>query len=101
MLASPNHGKFVYDGDFSDTPPPATAPNVNPGANPDLPGWEELADAGADALARLAEDGDLRDTLAGGATAASKKSAKARKAKKLSKARRAALGAYLGSRIVR
>ena len=32
MLASPNHGKFVYDGDFSDTPPPATAPNVNPGA---------------------------------------------------------------------
>ena len=32
MLASPNHGKFVYDGDFSHTPPPATAPNVNPGA---------------------------------------------------------------------
>ena len=32
MLASPNHGKFVYDGNFSDTPPPATAPNVNPGA---------------------------------------------------------------------
>ena len=32
MLASPNHGKFVYDGDFSNTAPPATAPNVNPGA---------------------------------------------------------------------
>jgi Zn-dependent M28 family amino/carboxypeptidase len=32
MLASPNHGKFVYDGDFSDSPPPATAPDVNPGA---------------------------------------------------------------------
>ena len=32
MLASPNHASFVYDGDFSDTPPPATAPNVNPGA---------------------------------------------------------------------
>jgi Zn-dependent M28 family amino/carboxypeptidase len=175
MLASPNHGKFVYDGNFSDTPPPATAPNVNPGAayvesvflkyfasqripveptafdgrsdykpfqdngvaagglfsgaevaktpaqvakwgglpdvafdpnyhqagdtidNLDLRGWEQLADAGADALARLAEDRDLRDTLAGGATAASKKA----KAKKLSKARKAALGAYLGSRIVR
>jgi Zn-dependent M28 family amino/carboxypeptidase len=32
MLASPNHGKFVYDGDFSDSPPPATAPDINPGA---------------------------------------------------------------------
>jgi Zn-dependent M28 family amino/carboxypeptidase len=32
MLASPNHAKFVYDGDFSHTPPPATAPTVNPGA---------------------------------------------------------------------
>ncbi|HEX5782761.1 MAG TPA: M28 family peptidase, partial [Solirubrobacteraceae bacterium] len=32
MLASPNHGKFVYDGNFSHTTPPATAPNVNPGA---------------------------------------------------------------------
>jgi Zn-dependent M28 family amino/carboxypeptidase len=32
MLGSPNHGKFVYDGDFSDSAPPATAPNVNPGA---------------------------------------------------------------------
>jgi Zn-dependent M28 family amino/carboxypeptidase len=183
MLASPNHGKFVYDGDFSDTAPPATAPNVNPGAayieavfltyfasqgispdptafdgrsdykpfqdngvaagglfsgaevaksaaqaakwggtagvafdpnyhqpgdtidNLDLHGWEQLADGGADALARLAEDRNLRDTLAGGATAAkaSKKSAKAkaRKAKRLSKARKAALGAYLGSRVVR
>ena len=32
MLGSPNHAKFVYDGDFSDTPAPATAPDVNPGA---------------------------------------------------------------------
>jgi Zn-dependent M28 family amino/carboxypeptidase len=32
MLASPNHGRFVYDGDFSDSLPPATAPDVNPGA---------------------------------------------------------------------
>ena len=32
MLGSPNHAKFVYDGDFSDTTPPATAPTVNPGA---------------------------------------------------------------------
>ena len=32
MLGSPNHAKFVYDGDFSDTAPPATAPTVNPGA---------------------------------------------------------------------
>jgi Zn-dependent M28 family amino/carboxypeptidase len=176
MLASPNHGKFVYDGNFSDTPPPATAPNVNPGAayiesvflkyfesqgipveptafdgrsdykpfqdngiaagglfsgaevaksapqaakwggtagvafdpnyhqagdtiaNLDLRGWEQLADGGADALARLAEDRDLRDTLAGEATAASKKAqAKARKAK----ARRGPLGEYLGDRIAR
>ena len=183
MLASPNHGKFVYDGDFSNTAPPATAPNVNPGAayiesvfvkyfnsvgispdptafdgrsdykpfqdngiaagglfsgaevaksaaqaakwggtagvafdpnyhqagddidNLDLRGWDEMADAGAHTLATLAEDDDLRDTLAGGATAAKKsakaKSKQARKAKKLSKARKAALGAYLGDRIVR
>ena len=32
MLASPNHATFVYDGDFSNTPEPATAPGVNPGA---------------------------------------------------------------------
>ena len=185
MLASPNHGKFVYDGNFSHTPPPATAPNVNPGAayieatflkyfqsvgiapdptafdgrsdykpfqdngiaagglfsgaevaksaaqaakwggmagvafdpnyhqagdninNLDLNGWEQLADGGAHVLAMLAEDRNLRETLAGGATAnASKKSAKAkkaksRKAKRLSKARKAALGAYLGDRVVR
>jgi Zn-dependent M28 family amino/carboxypeptidase len=183
MLASPNHGKFVYDGDFSNTAPPATAPNVNPGAayieavflkyfksvgiapdptafdgrsdykpfqdngiaagglfsgaevaksaaqaakwggmagvafdpnyhqagddidNLDLRGWEQMADAGAHTLATLAEDDDLRDTLAGGAAAANKsakaKSKQARKAKKLSKARKAALGAYLGDRVVR
>jgi Zn-dependent M28 family amino/carboxypeptidase len=180
MLASPNHGKFVYDGNFSHTTPPATAPNVNPGAayiesvfnkyfasvgispdptafdgrsdykpfqdngiaagglfsgaevakspaqaakwgglpnvafdvnyhqagddidNLDLKGWDQMADAGAHTLATLAEDRDLRDTLAGGAITAKKaKKAKARKAKKLSKARRAALGAYLGDRVVR
>jgi Zn-dependent M28 family amino/carboxypeptidase len=182
MLASPNHGKFVYDGNFSHTPPPATAPNVNPGAayiesvflkyfdsvgispdptafdgrsdykpfqdngiaagglfsgaevaksaaqaakwggmagvafdpnyhqpgddidNLDLRGWEQMADAGAHTLATLAEDDDLRDTLAGGATAAKKSAkakSKARKAKRLSKARRAALGAYLGDLAVR
>ena len=183
MLGSSNHGKFVYDGDFSNTTPPATAPNVNPGAayieavflkyfksvgiapdptafdgrsdykpfqdngiaagglfsgaevaksaeqaakwggtagvafdpnyhgagddinNLDLRGWEQMGDAGADALATLAEDENLRDSLAGGAAAAKSsakaKSKKARKAKRLSKARRAALGAYLGDRVVR
>ena len=182
MLASPNHGKFVYDGDFSHTPPPATAPNVNPGAayiedtfvdyfnrvgiptepsafdgrsdykpfqdngiaagglfsgaevaktaaqvakwggqvnvafdpnyheagddidNLDHQGWEQMADGGAHVLATLAEDRNLRESLAGGATAnAAKKAAKAktRKAKRLSKARKAKLGAYLGDRLVR
>ncbi len=179
MLASPNHGKFVYDGNFSDTPPPATAPAVNPGAayiesvflkyfssvgispdpsafdgrsdykpfqdngiaagglfsgaevakspaqalkwggtagmafdpnyhqagddidNLDLKGWEQLADGGAHVLATLAEDRNLRETLAGGATTAKKSAKKARKAKRLSKARKAALGAYLGDRVVR
>ena len=33
MLASPNHANLVYDGDFSDSPAPATAPDVNPGAD--------------------------------------------------------------------
>ena len=32
MLASPNHANFIYDGDFSDSTPPATAPDLNPGA---------------------------------------------------------------------
>ena len=32
MIGSPNYARFVYDGDFSHTPPPATAPDVNPGA---------------------------------------------------------------------
>ena len=32
MLASPNFARFIYDGDFSDSPPPATAPDVNVGA---------------------------------------------------------------------
>ena len=181
MLASPNHGKFVYDGNFSDTPPPATAPNVNPGAayiesvflkyfksvgiapdpsafdgrsdykpfqdngiaagglfsgaevaksaaqaakwggtagvafdpnyhqpgdnisNLDLKGWEQMGDAGAHVLAMLSEDRKLRDTLAGGATASSKKAlkSKSRKAKQPSNAqarKAAALGAYLGDR---
>ena len=158
MLASPNHGRFVYDGNFSDTPPPATAPDVNPGAayiedvfldyfnaigaapdptafdgrsdykpfqdngvaagglfsgaevaksaaqaakwggtagvafdpnyhqagddidNLNLRGYDLLADGGAHALATLAEDENLRETLAGGATVA-KKAAKAKKAR--------------------
>ena len=72
--------------------------------NLDLEGWEQLADGGAHVLATLAEDRDLRDTLAGGATtakASAKAKSKARKAKRLSKARKAALGAYLGDRVVR
>jgi Zn-dependent M28 family amino/carboxypeptidase len=181
MLASPNHGKFVYDGDFSSTTPPASAPDVNPGAayiedtfvdyfnsvgipteptafdgrsdykpfqdrgiaagglfsgaevsktqaqvdkwggqvnvafdpnyheagdtidNLDLKGWEQMADGGAHVLAMLAEDRNLRETLEGGATMAkAKKSAKAKaKAKRLGKARKAALGGYLGDRLVR
>ena len=146
MLASPNHANFVYDGDFSDTPPPATAPTVNPGAayiertfvdyfdsvgvqteptafdgrsdykpfqdngvaagglfsgaevaktaaqaakwggtvgqafdpcyhqacddidNLDMEGAEDLGDGGAHVLATLAEDRNLRETLAGGLT---------------------------------
>ena len=32
MMASPNFARLIYDGDFSDSPPPATAPDVNPGA---------------------------------------------------------------------
>jgi Zn-dependent M28 family amino/carboxypeptidase len=177
MLASPNHAKFVYDGDFSDTTPPATAPVVNPGAayierkfvrffdsqgqateptafdgrsdykpfqdngiaagglfsgaevaksaaqvlkwggtaglafdpnyhqagddinNLDLDGYEDLADGGAHVLATLAEDRNLRESLAGGATAASVK--KARKAMRRSKARMAKLGAYSGDLLIR
>jgi Zn-dependent M28 family amino/carboxypeptidase len=177
MLASPNHANFVYDGDFSHTPPPATAPNVNPGAayiertfvdyfdsvrieteptafdgrsdykpfqdngiaagglfsgaevaktqaqfekwggtvglafdpnyhqagdditNLDLDGYEDLADGGAHVLATLAEDRDLRASLAGGATAA--KASKARKAKRMSKARKARLAEYRGELLVR
>jgi Zn-dependent M28 family amino/carboxypeptidase len=177
MLASPNHAKFVYDGDFSHTPPPATAPNVNPGAayierrfldyfdsqdieteptafdgrsdykpfqdngiaagglfsgaevakspaqvlkwggtaglafdpnyhqagddidNLDLDGYEDLADGGAHLLATLAEDRNLRESLAGGASAA--KASKARKAKRMSKARKAKLGAYQGDLLIR
>jgi Zn-dependent M28 family amino/carboxypeptidase len=177
MLASPNHAKFVYDGDFSDTAPPATAPVVNPGAayierkfvnyfdsqdlpteptafdgrsdykpfqdngiaagglfsgaevaksaaqvekwggtaglafdpnyhqagddinNLDLEGYEELADGGAHVLATLAEDRNLRESLAGGANAAAAK--KSRKAKRMSKARKAKLGAYSGDLLIR
>jgi Zn-dependent M28 family amino/carboxypeptidase len=176
MLASPNHANFVYDGDFSDTPPPATAPDVNPGAayiedqfvdyfdsvgiateptafdgrsdykpfqdngvaagglfsgaevaksaeqaakwggtvgqpfdpcyhqacddidNLDLDGYEDLADGGAHVAAVLATDPDVRDSLAGGATA---NAAKAKKAKKLSKAKKAKLGAFRGKKLQR
>jgi Zn-dependent M28 family amino/carboxypeptidase len=177
MLASPNHAKFVYDGDFSHTTPPATAPVVNPGAayieqrfvrffdsqdqeteptafdgrsdykpfqdngiaagglfsgaevakspaqvlkwggtagvafdpnyhqagddidNLDLDGYEDMADAGAHVMAVLAEDRNLRESLAGGASAASVK--KARKAMRRSKARMAKLGAYSGDLLIR
>jgi Zn-dependent M28 family amino/carboxypeptidase len=177
MLASPNHAKFVYDGDFSHTPPPATAPVVNPGAayiertfvsyfdsqdlpteptafdgrsdykpfqdngiaagglfsgaevaktpaqvakwggtagiafdpnyhqagdditNLNLDGYEDLADGGAHVLAVLAEDEDLRESLAGGASAATAK--KARKARRMSRARTAKLGAYSGDLLIR
>ena len=191
MLASPNHANFVYDGDFSDTPPPATAPAVNPGAavieqdfvryfsskgvateptgfdgrsdykpfqdngiaagglfsgaegaktaaqvakwggtagvafdpcyhqacddinNLDLDGYETLADGGAHVLAILAQDRNLRASLAAGPTAAAaKQSAKARKAaraKARAKARKAArkwgarslLAEYRGNKLVR
>jgi Zn-dependent M28 family amino/carboxypeptidase len=177
MLASPNHGKFVYDGDFSHTTPPATAPVVNPGAayierkfvsyfdsqgipteptafdgrsdykpfqdrgiaagglfsgaevaksaaqaakwggtaglafdpnyhqagddidNLDLEGYEQLADGGAHVMAVLAEDRNLRESLAGGATAATMR--KVRKGKRMSRVQRAKLGAYSGDLLVR
>ena len=75
--------------------------------NLDLAGYDVLADGGAHVLALLAEDPDLRDSLGGGAAARSgqgKTAAKPKtpsKAKRLSKARKAALGAYLGGRLVR
>jgi Zn-dependent M28 family amino/carboxypeptidase len=71
--------------------------------NLDLKGYDLLADGGAHALATLAEDENLRETLAGGATSAKKaaKAKKAKKAKRLSKARKAKLGSYLGKRLVR
>jgi Zn-dependent M28 family amino/carboxypeptidase len=177
MLASPNHANFVYDGDFSHTPPPATAPNVNPGAafiertfvnyfdsagvpteptafdgrsdykpfqdngvaagglfsgaevaktaaqaakwggqvgvafdpcyhqacddidNLDMEGAEDLGDGGAHVTAVLAEDRNLRETLAGGLTARSAKKAKA--LKRMSKARKARLAEYRGKKLVR
>ena len=42
MLASPNHANFVYDGDFSDSPPPATAPACEPGRGEDRAGLRGL-----------------------------------------------------------
>ena len=69
--------------------------------NLDLRGWGQMADGGAHVLATLAEDRNLRESLAGGATATATKKAKTRKAKRLSKARKAQLGAYLGDRLVR
>ena len=179
MLASPNHANFVYDGDFSHTPPPATAPNVNPGAayiertfvnyfnsvgvqtepsafdgrsdykpfqdnlvaagglfsgaevaktaaqvakwggtagvafdpcyhqacddidNLDMEGAEDLGDGGAHVLATLAEDRNLRQTLANGLTATTAKAKKAKKAKRLTKGQKAQLGEYLGKKIRR
>jgi hypothetical protein len=55
-----------------------------------------LADGGAHILATLAEDPNLRDTLAGGATAA-----KMRAAKRLSRARKAMLAEYRGDLLAR
>ena len=76
--------------------------------NLDMASYETLADGGAHVLATLAEDRNLRATLAAGpVTAKTKKLSKAqrakraRKAKKLSKAKKAKLGAYSGSRLIR
>ena len=71
--------------------------------NLDLPGYDLLADGGAHTLATLAQDRNLRATLAGGATAAKKaaKGKKAKKAKRLSKADKTKLGAYLGGKLIR
>ena len=75
--------------------------NIN---NLDLHGWEQLADGGAHVLATLAEDRNLRDTLAGGATATRRRSPRRPRPARPSsagKARKATLGAYLGDRLVR
>jgi Zn-dependent M28 family amino/carboxypeptidase len=179
MLASPNHANFIYDGNFSDTTPPATAPTVNPGAalierdfenyfesqgvpteptafdgrsdykpfqdngvaagglfsgaeveksaeqvlkwggqagvafdpnyhqagdtidNLDLEGYETLADGGAHVLALLAEDPDLRDSLAGGATATAAKKRLTTAQKRRLKARKARMAEYRGSLLAR
>jgi Zn-dependent M28 family amino/carboxypeptidase len=170
MLASPNHANLVYDGDFSDSPPPATAPDVNPGAaqieewfvdyfnangvyteptafdgrsdykpfqdngvaagglfsgaevaktadqaakwggtagqpfdpcyhqacddvdNLDMAGAETLADGGADVLAHLAEDPNVRATLNSGGGAAPRGFARSK---------RSGLGAYQGAHLIR
>jgi Zn-dependent M28 family amino/carboxypeptidase len=73
--------------------------------NLDLAGYDVLADGGAHVLALLAEDPDLRDSLGGGATAAtaataSKKSLTAAQKRRL-KARKAKMAEYLGSRLAR
>lgn len=67
--------------------------------NLDLDGFEDLADGGAHVMAVLAEDRNLRESLAGGASAATVK--KARKARRMSKARMAKLGAYSGDLLIR
>ena len=83
--------------------------------NLDLEGYETLADGGAHVLAMLAQDRNLRATLAAGPTAAAAKkaSARARKAARWGKARakarkttrkwksRSLLSEYRGDRLVR
>ena len=60
--------------------------------------YEDLAHGGAHVAAVLATDPDVRDSLAGGATA---NAAKAKKAKKLSKTKKAKLGAFRGKELRR
>ena len=67
--------------------------------NLDMEGAEDLGDGGAHVTATLAEDRNLRETLAGGLTAKSAKKAKA--LKKMSKARKARLAEYRGKKLVR
>lgn len=70
--------------------------------NLDLAGYETLADGVAHVLALLAEDPDLRDSLGGGATAATaaKKSLTAAQKRRL-KARTAKMAEYRGSKLAR
>ena len=94
------HRRFAFDPNYHQA-----GDDIN---NVDMDGYEQLADGGAHVLATLAEDRNLRATLAAGpVTAKTKKlskaqrARKAKRAKKLSKAKKAKLGAYSGSRLIR